>query len=318
MRQENFQIGEIKFKWGDTLSDIKSQLSENVLAVENENKYSKNKTLKIQLPGIWSIKTNTCEFSSPESDRLINNISIGISASENKQEQIIQTLENHLGPKSTDHIGDNYGSGSVVKNCTWKYYNCHVGVSIYGGIRQENNEESIGHLYIHLDDINILDSLYTSHLRDIESSLTNKFDLESIESFKMEKKQWITWSMENQKYPDLSPNFISRALNGFHKREIFKTPEQVQNAINEFEVAIWKSTSDAYFLSNYWETIRLTKPINTSWVNALPAKGGGYCTVSIGDLRINNEHSRPETKALINKVEKLLDTEIKCHQDHDC
>ncbi len=318
MRRENFQISKIKFKWGDILSDIKSQTSSNDLVVENENPYSKNKTLKIQLPEIWSIKTNSCEFSSPDSDRLINNISISISASENNQEQIIQSLESQLGPKSTDHIGDNYGSGSVVKNCTWKYDNCQIGVSIYGGIRKENNEENIGCLYFHLEDIEILDSLYTSHLKKIESDLANKVDIESIKSFQMEKKQWITWTMENEKFPEQSPNFISRALNGFHKRTMFQTPPSVRESITEFDISIWQSTKGSYYLSNYWESIELIHPLKTSWVNALPAKGGGYCSISIGDFRINNEHSKNDTNALITHIEMILNIEIKCHQDHDC
>lgn len=318
MRLEQFQISEIKFKWGDLLSDIKRQLSPNYSFKENENPYSKMSTLKVSLSNIWSIQTNSCEFSSPNTDRLINNISINISAKENTLESVIKSLENHLGPKSTEHIGDNYGSGSVIKSCKWEYDNCQIGVSIYGDIRKENNEENIGCLYIHLKDIEILDSLYAKCLKEIEYDLATRVDKKSIDSYKMEKKQWITWSMETQNYPDQSPNYISRALNGFYKREVFKTPEQVQENITEFHISVWKSTSDEYYLSNYWETIKLEKPIKISWINALPAKGGGYCTVSIGDFKINNEHSRPETKALINQIEELLNTEIKCHQVHDC
>ncbi|MBL3658961.1 hypothetical protein [Fulvivirga sediminis] len=318
MRLDKITIREIKFEWGDLLSDVKSQLSTAESMVENENPYSNSSTLKIPLTDIWSISTNSCEFSSPDSDRLINNVSINISAKDNTKDSVLEAMQSQLGPTSTERNGDRYGSGSVIKNCTWKYDNCQIGVSLYGGIRKERGEESIGIIYIHLEDIELLDSLYTKRLKEIESDLSTRVNINSIDSFKMAKKQWITWSMENHKYPSLSPNFISRALNGFYKREIFKTPEQVQSNINEYEVSIWKSTSDEYYLSNYWETVRLTKSINTSWVNAKPAKGGGYCHISIGNLSINNEHSLPESKALVNRLEELMNIEIKCHQDYDC
>ena len=47
-RKESFQIGKVRFKWGDTLAYIKAQLSMADVFVENDNPYALDKTLTIR------------------------------------------------------------------------------------------------------------------------------------------------------------------------------------------------------------------------------------------------------------------------------
>ena len=330
MRKESFQIGNITFKWGDTLADIKAQLAVEDSFIENANPYALDKTLTIKLPEIWSIKTNSCEFSAPAEDRLVDRIWINIAATEHSysdswlkifiKHPLIQKLKNQLGSPATHRVNDNNGSGSVVENATWIFDNCEIGISLFGEVREESDETNVGLIYITLKDIELLDALYAQPLRDIEEFLKNKVDISTVKTFKMQVSQRISWSLslDARPYPTHSIDFISRALNGFHNRALFQTPLSIQAQLNSFEVCTWQATTGDYYLSNVYETILLNDSLETLWSNILPAKGSGHGHVAIGDFSIDNEHSRNETQKLVHHLEQLLDTNIVCFEDYDC
>ena len=332
MKKESFQIGNITFKWGDTLADIKAQLSIKDNFVENANPYALDKTLTIELAEMWSIKTNSCEFSAPAENRLIHRIAINIAAGDQYlnrswlkifiKHPLIEKLKKQLGSPATHRVNDNQNSSSssVVENANWSFDNCEVGISIFGGVRDENGESNIGLIYITLKDIELLDSLYAQPLRDIEEFLKNKVDISTVKTFKMQVSQRIYWSLslDARPYPTHSIDFISRALNGFHNRALFQTPLSIQAQLNSFEVCTWQATTGDYYLSNVYETILLNDSLETLWSNILPAKGNGHGHVAIGDFSIDNEHSRDETQKLVHHLEQLLDTNIVCFEDYDC
>ncbi len=328
IRKEDFQIGKVSFKWGNTLADIKAQLSTADIFAENDNPYALDKTLSVKLSEIWSIKTNSCEFSAPAEDRLVDRIWINIAVDNQRlgyswfrifrKHPLVKTLNKQLGSSLTYRLDDNHGSGSVVENATWAFDNCEIGISIYGGIRKESGETNIGLLYITLNDIELLDALYSQPLRDIEEFLHNKVDLTTIKTFQMRLNQYASWSMEAYNFPQYSIDFVSRAYNGFHNRALFQTPLKIQAQLKPSEVCTWKATTGHYYLSNASETIALKEPLKTLWSNILPAKGGGQGYVSIGDFNINNEHSRPETQEIVNHLENILNIEISCYEDYDC
>lgn len=328
MRKDSFQLGDLSFKWGDKLADIKAQLSNADTLVENGNPYAIEKTLTIRLPEMWLIKTNSCEFSAPAEDRLIHRIAINIAANEHSygnswlkifiKHPLIEKLKKQLGSPSTHRVDDNNGSGSVIENATWLFDNCEIGISIYGAIREESGEENIGLLYITLKDIELLDKLYAQPLKDLEMFLENKIDLTTIKIFKMQTSQRSSWSSDAHKYPKHSVEFISRALNGFHNRALFQTPLQIQAQLTSFKVCTWQATNGHYYLSNIYETIALDQSLKTSWSNLLPAKGSGHGSVSVGDFNISNEHSRSETQELVHHLENILNAKIICYEDYDC
>ena len=328
MRKESFQIGNITFKWGDKLADIKAQLAIEHSYVENVNPYALDKTLTIKLTEMWSIKTNSCEFSAPNDDRLVNRIWINIAANEQSygnswlkifiKHPLIEKLKKQFGSPSTHGVGDNNGSGSVIENATWLFDNCEFGVSIFGEVREENGEANIGIIYITLNDIELLDSLYSQPLRDIEELLQDKVDLTTIKNFQMQLRQNVPWSLDARKYPQYSIDFISRALNGFHNRALFQTPLKIQAQLKPSEVCTWQTTTGDYYLSNDQKTIMLDHSLKISWSNILPAKGSGHGSISVGDFNISNEHSRPETQELVQHLEDILNTNIICYEDYDC
>lgn len=319
MRIEKIEIENKNFTWGATIDEIKSMFPTKDF-FENENRHSQWKTIRFKVSNQWDINCNSCEFSSPHYDRLINRFHINLGAIQDV-DSIMDKLDKVFGNRISDTTGDNYGSGSVIRNCKWDFDNCGVGISIFGGERIENNESNFGIIYFHLTDLELINKLHSTELlkknQIIERNLLNK-DFEK-KIFTLKKNQWSSWSIEKNNYPDYDGDFISMTFNSLYKRDLLKTPSVLREILQENDICIFKDslTSETY-IANYWESYLLKEGDNVTWYNALPAKGSGSCSITIGDFRINDEHSQLETKKLINKLEKILNKTIKCHQGYDC
>lgn len=320
MRLDNIEIENETFIWGVTIEDLKVMFSTKDF-FENENKYSRFKTLRFKISNLWDINCNSCEFSSPHYDRLINSFQINIGAIEQDVDSLMDKLDKVFGERTSDTIGDYYGSGSVVRNCKWNFENCAVGISIYGGERIECNESNFGMIYFHLTELELINKLYSTELlkknQAIENNLHNK-EFEK-EIFTLKQNQRLSWAIEKNNYPDYDGDFISLTFNSLYKRDLLKTPSALRQILKKDDICIFKDliTSETY-IANYWESYLLDENDNVTWYNALPAKGSGSCSITIGDFRINDEHSQSETKKLINKMEKILNKTIKCYEGYDC
>lgn len=98
-----------------------------------------------------------------------------------------------------------------------------------------------------------------------------------------------------------------------------KTPSVLRKMLKANDICIYQdSITSKTYIANYWESYVLNKNDNVIWYNTLPAKGSGWCSITIGDFIINDEHSQSETRKLVNKLEQIFDKTIKCHQDYDC
>lgn len=318
MRLENVEVENKNFTWGMTIDDIKTTFSTKDY-FENENKRSLWKTIRFKIYNQWDINCNSCEFSSPHYDRLVNRFHINLGAIKNV-DSLIHNLDMVFGKRISDTTGDNYGSGSVIRNCKWDFDNCSVGISVFGGERFEYNESNFGIIYFHLTDLELINKLYSIELIEknqiIESNLLNQdFDKEI---FTLKQNQWSSWSIEKNNYPDYDGDFISMTFNSLYKRDLLKTPSVLREILQKNDICIFRDsrTSESY-IANYWESYLLKKSDNVNWYNALPAKGSGSCSITIGDFRINDEHSQPETNKIIKRLEQIFNKTIKCHQDYD-
>lgn len=316
MRKDNFQFGDVNFKWGDNLGDIKSQLLEkNTITLSDEASYMPE-IVTIKLANFWSLNVAYCHFSAANDDRLIDSIWINIPAQLFNRQPVIKKLIAYLGPGSNYSSDSHYHSGNVVEHCEWIFDNCVIGISMYGGVREEDNEKIIGSLSISLSDVELLDLLYSKPIRDMESKMADQVDISTIQSFQTQQAQDMRRSRERNMFPNYPADFVVRAFDGLHKEALFQTPLAIRSSITESQICTWQSLAGDYYLSEYWQTVKLEKDINCSWNNLLPTKFGGVCYVSIGGLVITDEHSRPETKVFIKHLEKILWTKIKCRESY--
>lgn len=318
MRKEHFQFGDVNFKWGDKLSDIKAQLPEKDTVTHSYEESYMPETVTIKLSEMWSLKVAYCHFSVADDDRLIDSIWINIPAQLFNRQPMIKKLIAYLGSESNYSSDSHYCSGNVVEHCEWIFDNCVIGVSMYGGVREEDDERIIGCLSISLSDVELLDSLYSKPIRDVEYKMADEVDISTIQLFQTQQAQSMRRSREREEFPNHPAAFVIRAFDGLHKDMLFQTPLLVSSNITESEVCTWQSMTGDYYLSNYWQTVKLENNISSKWTNLLPTKSFGVCYVSIGGLLIIDEDSRPETKVFVEHIEKIIKSKIAYHETYDC
>lgn len=320
MRLEHIEIENRQISWGMTIRDLKLLFSDKQL-YENENKFSRSKTLRFKIDSLWGINCNSCEFSSPSYDRLINRFQIYLGPMVMDLDSLMNTLDGIFGQRISDSRGENRGSGSVIRNCQWKFDNCDAGVSIYGSERMENGASNSGMLYFYLTDLKLIHKLYSPELIRKSQILESHIAHTDIDKkiFRLSLKQKRYWDHETKNYPGFDVDYISMALNGLFKRDLLNAPSVLRNLLKENEICIFKDpvTSESY-IANKRECCSLSESKEVYWHNMLPAKGSGFCTLSIGSFRIDDEHSRPETEGIIRELEKILNLTVECHEDYDC
>ena len=318
MRKNEFLFGDVTFKWGDKLSDIKAQLSEKNTVTRSYDASYMPKIVTIRLAKFWSLNVAHCHFSAADDDRLIDSIWINIPAQLFNRQQVIKKLIAYLGPGSNYSSDSHYYSDNVVEHCEWEFDNCVIGVSMYGGVREDDNEKIIGSLSISLSDIDLLDSLYSKPIRELESKMADQVNISTIESFQTKQAQSMPRPREREEFPNHPAAFVIRAFDGLYKDALFQTPLAVQSVITQSEVCTWQSTIGDYYLSNYWQTVQLENDIFSKWTNLLLTKSAGVCYVSIGGLLIVDEDSRPETKIFVRHIEKIIKSKMEYHEAYDC
>lgn len=317
MRKDDFLFGDIEFKWGDKLADIKSQLLEKDTITRSYDESYMPEIVTIKLSKFWSLNVAYCHFSAADDDRLIDSIWINIPAQIINRQPVIKKLIAYLGPGLNYFSDSFYHSGNVVEHCEWIFDNCMISVSMYGGVREEDNEKIIGCLSISLSDVELLDSLYSKPIRDIEYIMADQVNMDSIKPFQTQQAQDMSRSRERKEFPNHSAAFVIRAFDGLHKEALFQTPLTIQKSITDSEVCTWQSLARDYYLSNYWQTVKLENNIPSKWTNLLPTKFSGVSYVSIGGLLIVDDHSRPETKILVKHIEKIIKSKIEYYEGHN-
>ena len=315
MRLENIEIENNNFSWGLYIDDMKSMFSAKDF-FENENKYSKNKTLRFKIANQWGLHCNSCVFTAPFYDRIINRIEINLGALEQDLDSLMDQLELVFGKRTSDSTGENRGWGSVIRNCSWDFENCKGGISIYGGERNTYGETNYGIIYFYLTDLKLMHKLYSADLvsknKTLENSLNN--NAFSKETFKLKKKQANTsFVVDKGDYKGFNSDFIALANNSYYKRDIMKTPSILSDALQEDEICIVQDvvTSKTY-IANVQETFLIEEDTEIIWYNTLPARGSGSGSVKIGDFGVSDDHSRPETEILVAALEKIVNRKIEC------
>jgi hypothetical protein len=319
MRLDCIEIGHFDFTWGLDITSLKNILG-TTSYVENENPYATLKTLRLKASDQWGVPLTSCVFTAPSYDRLITGFHFNVGVMDSVDD-VLATLDIRFGMRSTDTLGSSYGSGSVIRNCTWTFENCRVGISIFGGERMEYDERHYGMLYFHLKDLPFLHARYAASLSDQTNALEKQMDTNTISytAFTLQQRQWHSQEMEQKHYPGYDLDFIGLTLHSFYKRNVLKTPRSIRSLIQENQVCIFTNAVTAtHYIANYWECFVLDGVEHVAWRNVLPAKGSGYCTITLGDFRIQNTPSEGVTKQLIHTLETILKRAIPYSEDYDC
>lgn len=316
MKLSELNIGQVNFSWGLKLSDIISQI-DNIEKFENENKYSKSQSLRIKIKSFLGHEINSVEFRSSFKDRIINSISINLPLSTNSTKNIVESLNTEFGNFTTSGKSENYGTGSVPEFYRWKLDNCDIGLSIYGGVRNDYNEQNKAGIWLILRDIELLYELYSKDVIIRTSHIDKDIQIQSkIRTGKYQKQSNF---LEKENYPNHNQDYISIALNGYMKRNLMLTPNNLRIKMENAEVGILKSEStNRQYVANKFECIELKDIHKFKWVKMHPAKGPGNNWLQINDFTVRDIYDSNAIENLCEKIKPIIDCKLEYIEDHDC
>lgn len=170
---------------------------------------------------MWSLKVAYCHFSAADDDRLIDSIWINIPAQLFNRQPVIKKLIAYLGSESNYSSDSHYCSGNVVEHCEWIFDNCVIGVSMWRRT-EEDDERIIGCLSISLSDVELLDSLYSKPIRDVEYKMADEVDISTINLFRHSKHRVCDGQRKEKSFRTILLLSSSEHSMDFTKRHCFK------------------------------------------------------------------------------------------------
>lgn len=317
MNWKEFEIDNKPFKWGQTFNDIFDSFGQN-----NLNKgTSKWKLHKVKSSGFLGLEGVSCEFYGPSFDKPISSISfelkpLKIGLFQKAHFPYMKQLESILGKPDGIHknplpkgkkYNKGYSSGYVIYAPHWWFGDFRIGLSVYGGIRNEGLGEAAALLYIGWYNEIEMAKPYLNEYYKKESEISK--NLTSIEDFKLEYSQMKNFR-RHYVLPDDSiadkDDEIRTAQLALYHTNLFRTPIDLSNQMKPNEISLmFSDNAQKHVLANKFDFTVFDNESNIEYRKLLPARGGGGTEISIGDITLRDKPNSLPLNNLKVKLETL-------------
>ncbi|MEO9953979.1 hypothetical protein [Nonlabens sp.] len=317
MNWKEFEIDDKSFKWGQTFNDIFDSFGH-----KNLNTGTSSWILhKVKSNGFLGLEGISCEFYGPSIDKPISSISfelkpLKIGLFQKPYSPFMKQLESRLGKPDGIHknplpkgkkYNEGYSSSSVIYAPHWWFGDFRIGLSVFGGIRNEDLGETAALLYIGwYNEIEMakpyIDDYYKSEL-ELSKSLT------LIEDFKLEYSQMKNFR-RHYELPDDSiadkDDEIRAAQLALYYNNLFRTPTHLSDEMKPNQISLmFSDTTQKHILANKFDFTTFDNESKIEFRKILPARGGGGTEISVGDITLRDKPNSQPLTNLKKKLEKL-------------
>ncbi len=328
MNWKEFKIDNKPFKWGQTFNEIF-----DLFGRDNLNKGDSSwKLHKVKSNGFLGLEGVSCEFYGPSFDKPISSISfelkpIKIGLFQKPHSPFMKQLESILGKPDGIHknplpkgnrYNEGYSSGHVIYAPHWWFGDFRIGLSVYGGIRNEGLGETAALLYIGWYNEIEMAKPYIGDFYKKETEIGN--GLTSIDDFELEYSQMKTFR-RHYELPDDSIAYkddeIRAAQLALYHTDLFRTSNDLSNRMKANQIRLmFSDNAQKYVLANKFDFTIFDNETNIEFRKVLPARGLGGTEISIGDITIID---KPNSQPLANLKTKLetLGFELKSVEYYD-
>ena len=317
MNWREFEIDNKPFKWGQTFNDIFDSFGR-----DNLNKGTSTwKLHRVKSSGFLGLEGVSCEFYGPSFDKPISSISfelipLKIGLFQQPYTPYMKQLESILGKPDGVHknplpkgkkYNEGHSSGYVIYAPHWWFGDFRIGLSVYGGTRNEGLGETAALLYIgwynEIEMANPYIKEYYTKESDISKNLT------PIEDFELEYAQMKNFR-RHYELPDDSiadkDDEIRAAQLALYHTNLFRTPIDLSNQMKPNQIKLlFSDTVKKYVLANKFDFTTFDNESNIEFRRVLPARGSGGTEIIIGDMTLRDKPNSQPLNNLKAKLEKL-------------
>lgn len=273
------------------------------------------------------IKTLSAFLRGPSDDRPVLSIVYEVDAADIDGARIVDVLAMQLGlPKKHDThewSGGGYAWSTVVETAGWSFGDVSIGLSVYGGERDEVGGRSIAMLW-HAWDESIAAKPFIAEWQSRCDALTRYAKRRSsIDVFALDLPQngFLVPDGKKPSARQIAAAHERRAAHfSLHDPDMLATPAEIAAMIRTNGCALWTSAVDSIWcLSNRWDSkaFEIGKAVKASHAEIKPAKGGGYCEIGVEHWRAHACYPSATIAALAGKVAAIPGVTVEHFEGYD-
>ena len=215
------------------------------------------------------------------------------------------------------------GWSNVVYTARWQVGLVQVGLSVFGGVRQQAGGPVAAGLYLHWQDE------LTAAQPFLAAAEAEAAALEAVAAqaaaplvFRLQQRQ-APYHMPRYDAPTPDPGREATRLRQAHRalyREgLYETPTRFQAELSNYEVALWAVPGRAaWAVSTQLDTVLLAPDTRLELVILHPAKGGGNHQLRVGDLSLGDAYGAAALPALAAAIAQHTGYAVPRVDDNDC
>ncbi|MEP5933787.1 MAG: hypothetical protein ABJ218_01605 [Winogradskyella arenosi] len=314
MNWKEFEIDNKPFKWGQTFNDL-FDLFEGDNLIKTTSSW---KLHKVKSEGFLGLEAVSCEFYGPAYDKPISSISFELKPIQTGWLQkphspYMEQLESILGTPDGIHenplpkgkkYNEGYSSSYVTYAPHWWFGDFRIGLSVYGGIRNEEYGETAALLYIGWYNEIEMAKPYLSAFYNKETEFTKGWTV--IANFELEYPQTKTfrrhYELADASIADKDENIRAAQLALYHTN-LFRTPKALSNEMSPKQVSLmYSDPTKKYVLATKFDFTLFDNASSIEFIKVLAARGSGGTEFRIEEITLKDQ---PNSQALADLKAKL-------------
>ncbi len=305
--ERGFAIDDTEYRWGTLLSDIAG-----MGALPTEIDY-----LHRAMPcsSAFSFSTAGVLLSAPAPDRPILRVTYGLAAPLILRAWVaawLASTQKRFGPAEIIRHQDVSAlpdpSSGVRCWANWHRPTVSIHLSIYGGVRGQKSDRSLGALSVAWSDTEAAASPFVAAWRAATAALA-----EAAQSVRTLRRFDLPEALDGPT-SDADALAASRAL---FRRTLLATPPSIGERLNRQSFALWQSAlNDRWALSTLWDTTLLGDALVT-WFEMHPAKGGGHSALAVDHWSVTMPYGTPAIVAAAAALNTLPGVTVEKFEDYD-
>ena len=323
-----YPLDALALPWGLTLAEAAARLQDHA----QRPPYGGWPNLRVACRSVFGLAATEANLRAPALHKPVMQVSYELAAppqfrgQPREAAQWQQPLTDLLGAPAEAQAHTKPGRtgwSHVVYTARWQVGLVQVGLSVFGGVRQQAGGPVAAGLYLDWQDELTAAQPFLAAAEAAAAALDAVAGQAAAPLvFRLQQRQ-TPYHMPRYDAPTPDPGRAATRLRQAHRalyREgLYETPTRFQTQLSDYEVALWAVPGRAaWAVSTQLDTVLLTPDTLLELVILHPAKGGGNHQLRVGDLSLGDTYGAAALPALAAAITQHTGRPVPRVDDNDC
>lgn len=329
---KQYEIDGLKIEWGKPLNEVRVLLDQ----FEKFKPHGGWSNVRCICSKVFGLATTVFEVRAPFEDRPVLQVQYEVAPIkpglfEKLHSPYLNQLEKVLGkPAKSEklynqpHLKKEYLSSAVVFSAKWLFDDIRISLSVYGGTRSNDSGPCAAGIFIDWIDEVKAAKPFREKTESFEKLMSEHLSNDiAVNKFKLQNKQRpfrVVHYELSDPYIAEKDNELRTSQMALYMQELFQTPKQIQNQLEEDEIGLYKIQElNKTFISNRWDTIFLTSNDQKALIyyEVLPARGSGGRELELKEIRLEDSKDSFALLDLVQIIEEETGLKVTRRERYD-